>query len=423
MEKLKTHYDNLKVARNAPNEVIRAAYKVLCQKYHPDKNKDDPKAHNIMKIINEAYDVLSDPVKRKKHDEWIYNQEKKFTSNVDSKKNDTDEALKKAYEEAQKRAHEETKRNYQEQAKRKAEEELQKKSQEVQKTKVNTSSNTNIVILTSVIVLVVAALIIFNSEKNQTNLQENIDHIQSSVENFEVEENLDEHQIYPTSFDCKKAKSVTEKLICRNEKLAKMDLELADKVSQARNLIADKKALNQRLRRQWNYREKNCKDEACLLDWFSYQTNILSQIIESGNPNIGLNTKQVNPEPLPVTGSSNRSNLEGVSPLQIKTEAGDEHYLVKIEDALSHEHVVSYFIRSGDQLNINLPLGTYLIKYAYGKEWYGMENLFGEETKYAQAEHTFNFTFDGYQYNGYTIELIKQINGNLQTSNLEKNQF
>lgn len=38
MKKIHTHYDNLKVARIAPPEVIRAAYRTLSQKYHPDKN-------------------------------------------------------------------------------------------------------------------------------------------------------------------------------------------------------------------------------------------------------------------------------------------------------------------------------------------------------------------------------------------------
>lgn len=55
MTKLRTHYDNLKVARDAPDAVIRAAYKVLVQKYHPDKNPGDERAARVMKIINQSY--------------------------------------------------------------------------------------------------------------------------------------------------------------------------------------------------------------------------------------------------------------------------------------------------------------------------------------------------------------------------------
>ena len=66
-----THYDNLKVTRNAPPEVIRAAYKTLCQHFHPDRHGGHPKATQTFQIINAAYEVLSDPDKRRQHDEWI----------------------------------------------------------------------------------------------------------------------------------------------------------------------------------------------------------------------------------------------------------------------------------------------------------------------------------------------------------------
>jgi curved DNA-binding protein CbpA len=62
-----THYDNLKVTRGAPPEVIRAAYKALSQHYHPDKN-NSPDAERIMRIINEAYNVLGDPDRRSAYD-------------------------------------------------------------------------------------------------------------------------------------------------------------------------------------------------------------------------------------------------------------------------------------------------------------------------------------------------------------------
>ena len=71
-----THYDNLKVSRDAPPEVIRAAYKSLSQKYHPDRHADSEQANRIMRLLNVAYDVLSDPIKRAEHDQWIVAQEK-----------------------------------------------------------------------------------------------------------------------------------------------------------------------------------------------------------------------------------------------------------------------------------------------------------------------------------------------------------
>ncbi len=70
-----THYDNLKVARNAPIEVIRAAYKSLAAKYHPDRNNGGPEATRIMRIINASYEALCDPERKSEHDRWITSTE------------------------------------------------------------------------------------------------------------------------------------------------------------------------------------------------------------------------------------------------------------------------------------------------------------------------------------------------------------
>ena len=75
MAKIRTHYDNLKVARDAPIEVIRAAYKSLCIKYHPDLNGNVERNVRIMAILNTSYEVLADSERRRQHDEWIIEQE------------------------------------------------------------------------------------------------------------------------------------------------------------------------------------------------------------------------------------------------------------------------------------------------------------------------------------------------------------
>jgi curved DNA-binding protein CbpA len=78
MPKIHTHYDNLKVSRNAPNSVIRAAYKALIQQYHPDKFEgSEDEALRITKLIKESYEVLIDPIKRGEHNRWIDEQEAK----------------------------------------------------------------------------------------------------------------------------------------------------------------------------------------------------------------------------------------------------------------------------------------------------------------------------------------------------------
>ena len=79
-----THYDNLKVSRKAPIEVIRASYKALAQKYHPDLNSGNAEALRIMTLLNLSYEVLSDPIKRASHDAWIAQSELPPVQNVQS---------------------------------------------------------------------------------------------------------------------------------------------------------------------------------------------------------------------------------------------------------------------------------------------------------------------------------------------------
>ena len=70
---MKDYYRTLGVLDDAEDIIIRAAYKALAQRYHPDKWKGDPQeANKRMSDINEAYDVLSDSVKRKKYDEEFF---------------------------------------------------------------------------------------------------------------------------------------------------------------------------------------------------------------------------------------------------------------------------------------------------------------------------------------------------------------
>lgn len=72
MSAFRSHYDVLGVARSASDEVIRAAYRVLTQKYHPDHNPhQQQQAHQAMTELNEAYAVLSDHNKRWEYDLWL----------------------------------------------------------------------------------------------------------------------------------------------------------------------------------------------------------------------------------------------------------------------------------------------------------------------------------------------------------------
>ncbi len=65
----KDYYKILGVAKGATEKEIKAAYRKLARKHHPDMNQGNPKAEARFKEIGEAYEVLSDPEKRKRYDE------------------------------------------------------------------------------------------------------------------------------------------------------------------------------------------------------------------------------------------------------------------------------------------------------------------------------------------------------------------
>ena len=67
---VKDYYETLGLTRGADEKAIRAAFRKLARKYHPDVNRGDSQAENRFKEINEAYDTLSDSDSRKLYDRF-----------------------------------------------------------------------------------------------------------------------------------------------------------------------------------------------------------------------------------------------------------------------------------------------------------------------------------------------------------------
>lgn len=115
---------------------------------------------------------------------------------------------------------------------------------------------------------------------------------------------------------------------------------------------------------------------------------------------------------------------EPVGPLEIKTAQGS-HYYVRIADASNGRPVLDVFIRSGQSVNIEVPVGQYVIKYASGNVWYGpeQERLFGPDTVFGKADRIFSFSYNGNRIQGYSITLYAVPNGNLSTSRIPRQSF
>lgn len=76
-------------------------------------------------------------------------------------------------------------------------------------------------------------------------------------------------------------------------------------------------------------------------------------------------------------------------------------------------------------MEVPVPLGSYRMRYAAGETWRGETHLFGpgELTSYNASESVFTFEGSGGFVNGYTVELIRQVGGNMDTRRISPSQF
>jgi curved DNA-binding protein CbpA len=81
MNEFVNYYDVLQVSPKASMEVIKVTYRQLSKMYHPDSGVPNDEA---MKVINQAYEILSDPVKRAEYDELFYQHSKSAHVKPDS---------------------------------------------------------------------------------------------------------------------------------------------------------------------------------------------------------------------------------------------------------------------------------------------------------------------------------------------------
>ena len=87
---MKDYYEILEVNKKASKEIINKVYKIQVKKYHPDlqSEQDKQKAEEKIKQINEAYEILSDEIKRKEYDETLLEKEQNKTNSLIQKENE-----------------------------------------------------------------------------------------------------------------------------------------------------------------------------------------------------------------------------------------------------------------------------------------------------------------------------------------------
>lgn len=128
--------------------------------------------------------------------------------------------------------------------------------------------------------------------------------------------------------------------------------------------------------------------------------------------------------PLPKTGDIFISPPASkyMAPFSVST-SGDGHTFIKLTDVKTQNTVLEMFIRTGEIIETKIPLGTYVLHYANGYEWYGRKDLFGKDTQTSEADTLFTFEKQGHDLIGNTVELILQRDGNLPTHQIPLENF
>jgi uncharacterized protein len=82
------------------------------------------------------------------------------------------------------------------------------------------------------------------------------------------------------SFDCGKARSASEKMICSDAELARLDHKLGQVVARAKNATTDRAAFQRQQDREWRMRDALCRDRVCLLRWYAQRRQQLMAVME-----------------------------------------------------------------------------------------------------------------------------------------------
>lgn len=130
---------------------------------------------------------------------------------------------------------------------------------------------------------------------------------------------------------------------------------------------------------------------------------------------------------VPVIVSSGAKKLythrPALAPLTITTPPGGNFVFRVVKDG-TKKYVMSIYMAGDDTRKFKVPLGIYSIYAAQGQTWCGHDVAFGHSaTRYTRLDATFAFSRDAEGYNGHRIELVPQIMGNLDSTEVTTKEF
>ena len=114
---------------------------------------------------------------------------------------------------------------------------------------------------------------------------------------------------------------------------------------------------------------------------------------------------------------------EALAPLGVTAPFSENCYVYLSSLDGNSSNNMGFYVAADQFAEVLVPLGLYEIYYATGETWYGPDELFGEETRRYQCEGTFEFYDDGEYYQGWTLELYLQENGNMDSDPVDENEW
>lgn len=134
--------------------------------------------------------------------------------------------------------------------------------------------------------------------------------------------------------------------------------------------------------------------------------------------------------PMPPTGVYRMyTNQEHIAPFSVTVGKG-RNFFVKLENYETHAPIIEMFVRADETFKVDVPLGTYRLKYGSGTQWYGFDTCFGDRStgaSYSTSDERliFKITEDisGSWVEGNSVTLYEVLDGNFRDYDISPKDF
>lgn len=176
------------------------------------------------------------------------------------------------------------------------------------------------------------------------------------------------------------------------------------------------------LSKQYENAKKYEAAEKVLDEGLRYERTANDERLKSAQEKLEAVIEKLRPQNAAVLGGNCKGGY-----CRIVVQSGSEDALIKLENIDNASQYLLFYVRAGETAALNVRDGSYTLKYATGFTWYGLEEYFGERTKYSEAQTVvvFKTTYEG-NYVHYTeqqITLYAVAFGNLSTSVISADDF